>query len=525
MRPLPGVRSQTARSLDRALVAVAAFAALIVLVEVALLLRAGAHPVALVILPAGFAVYVAAGLVAWQRRPSNPMGALMVWTGTAVLFAGFGNTDVPVLDAVGAVTATLALAALIHLVLAFPTGRLDARAARATVTTGYLIATVLQAPAYLLDPRGASPSLAFADLPTVVTATRAAQTIAGGLVTVAAIVILADRLRRADRGHRRMLVPFLGYAIFAIAYTPASAALRTVVVIDPFASAVAQFVVVCALPIVFVIGILRGGFPRTGDLDELGTWLGEAPPSADRLTDVLVRALGDPSARHFVWSEERGVLVDADGMPAGGLDDPRRGWVDISVDGATAGAIGYDAELLPEPSLVAAAGRVVAIAVERERLAADLRATRAAVAESRELLMSAAARDRRRVARELRAGQQDDGRVGHVLTRLITDVDAFLDDLERVAGGEAALDPDLIAVMTRRASRDESSLGALTPRQKQVLALVADGRSNASIAAELFLTEKAVVQHVSRIYDALGLPPDAESHRRVQAVVLYLTAH
>ena len=59
-------------------------------------------------------------------------------------------------------------------------------------------------------------------------------------------------------------------------------------------------------------------------------------------------------------------------------------------------------------------------------------------------------------------------------------------------------------------------------RQQEVLALVAEGLSNASIAARLFLTEKAVVQHVSRIYDALGLTADAESHRRVQAVVRYL---
>ena len=76
--------------------------------------------------------------------------------------------------------------------------------------------------------------------------------------------------------------------------------------------------------------------------------------------------------------------------------------------------------------------------------------------------------------------------------------------------------------MLGRARQQVREVGSLTPRQQEVLALVAEGRSNASIAAKLFLTEKAVVQHVSRIYDALGLAPDADSHRRVQAVVRYL---
>jgi DNA-binding NarL/FixJ family response regulator len=76
--------------------------------------------------------------------------------------------------------------------------------------------------------------------------------------------------------------------------------------------------------------------------------------------------------------------------------------------------------------------------------------------------------------------------------------------------------------MMGRARNADSAVGSLTPRQQEVLALVAEGLSNASIAARLFLTEKAVVQHVSRIYDALGLTADAESHRRVQAVVRYL---
>ncbi len=126
----------------------------------------------------------------------------------------------------------------------------------------------------------------------------------------------------------------------------------------------------------------------------------------------------------------------------------------------------------------------------------------------------------RRYARELLA--DGTGHVGYLLKQRIADIGTFLDDLERVAGGGTALDPDVVAVMVGRARHSEAAISVLTARQQEVLALVAEGRSNAAIAAKLFLTEKAVVQHVSRIYDALGMPRDADSHRRVQAVVRYL---
>lgn len=114
------------------------------------------------------------------------------------------------------------------------------------------------------------------------------------------------------------------------------------------------------------------------------------------------------------------------------------------------------------------------------------------------------------------------GGVGYLLKQRIADIDTFLADLNSVAAGGTVLDPDVVAIMVDRATRTTPAVSGLTPRQREVLALVAEGRSNASIAAALFLTEKSVVQHISRIYDALGLAQDAEAHRRVQAVVKYL---
>ncbi|ADP85028.1 response regulator [Pseudofrankia inefficax] len=112
--------------------------------------------------------------------------------------------------------------------------------------------------------------------------------------------------------------------------------------------------------------------------------------------------------------------------------------------------------------------------------------------------------------------------VGYLLKQQITDVDRLCADVRRVADGGIALDPEVVELMVGRAEAPRSPLGALTARQREVLALIAQGRSNGAIAAKLGVSAKAVVQHVSRIYDALGLPPDPDHHRRVLAAVRFL---
>ena len=113
--------------------------------------------------------------------------------------------------------------------------------------------------------------------------------------------------------------------------------------------------------------------------------------------------------------------------------------------------------------------------------------------------------------------------VGYVLKQRVADVDAFVDDVRRVHGGATILDPVVVATMMNRPRPGEDALHALTARQREVLALMAEGRSNAAIAQRLTITEKAVVRHASHIYDALGIAPSASDHRRVLAVVQYLT--
>lgn len=113
--------------------------------------------------------------------------------------------------------------------------------------------------------------------------------------------------------------------------------------------------------------------------------------------------------------------------------------------------------------------------------------------------------------------------VGYLLKQRVADVAAFCRDIRTVAEGGTVLDPDVVAAMLSRARTGDGVLAGLTPRQTDVFALVAQGRTNTAIARELGVSTKAVVQHVSRIYDHLGLAPGDDDHRRVLAVLRYLT--
>jgi DNA-binding NarL/FixJ family response regulator len=113
--------------------------------------------------------------------------------------------------------------------------------------------------------------------------------------------------------------------------------------------------------------------------------------------------------------------------------------------------------------------------------------------------------------------------LGYLLKQRIGDVEAFCADLRRVAAGGTALDPEVVELMVTRARNQNPELRQLTQRQLEVLALMAQGRSNEAIARELWLTEKAVVKHVSNIYDTLGLGASPDENRRVLAVVQYLS--
>ncbi len=124
-------------------------------------------------------------------------------------------------------------------------------------------------------------------------------------------------------------------------------------------------------------------------------------------------------------------------------------------------------------------------------------------------------------ARELLSDQR--GGVGYLLKDRVMDVGQFVDAVRRVAAGGTVMDPEVVSQLLAKRARDVP-LGRLTPREREVLALMAEGRSNAAVAAGLVVSEKAVSKHIGNIFMKLDLPPSDDDNRRVLAVLTYLNS-
>jgi DNA-binding NarL/FixJ family response regulator len=114
-------------------------------------------------------------------------------------------------------------------------------------------------------------------------------------------------------------------------------------------------------------------------------------------------------------------------------------------------------------------------------------------------------------------------RVGYLLKERVFDVAILLDALRRLSDGETVIDPTIVARLLSRRRRDDP-LARLTPREREVLALVAEGLSNRAIAERLFVTERTVEAHTKQIFEKLGLFDDPTTHRRILAVLAFLRA-
>ncbi len=118
-------------------------------------------------------------------------------------------------------------------------------------------------------------------------------------------------------------------------------------------------------------------------------------------------------------------------------------------------------------------------------------------------------------------GGGDAGGAGYLLKDRVADLDRFVEAVRRVGEGGSALDPEVVGRLLGRARRDDP-LARLTPREREVLGLMAEGRSNTGIAEAMVVTERAVEKHVTNVFSKLGLRSASEDHRRVLAVLAYL---
>jgi signal transduction histidine kinase len=405
----PDRRRAARRTLVVALTQLAAMLVALGLVELVLVLSA--PPVTPRWMPALFPVvagiYLAAGIVAWVRRPSNRLGAIMVAGAAVWIAAGFAGVAAPALIATGLIVATVPLAIVVHMLHAFPSGRLRGSVSRATVLVGYAVCLLLEAPQYLFmaGPDAPSTVLRIAERPELADAASDAQSIIGLTVMVVTTVILARRLRHAAPAQQRALAPLSVYGIVTVLFVPVVPHLRGVFG-DGAAVEVVQLIGLAGIPVAFAVGLLRGGFARTGELQELAAWLG-ADHARPALADALADALGDPSLELQFAVPGTDEHVDRHGRvaqrpPAGS----GRTAVEVMLGDRHVGAIVYDATLIADRSLVAAAGRVVALALANEQLTAELRAGRDRLQRSLARTVEASDVERRRIAGDLHDGLQ-----------------------------------------------------------------------------------------------------------------------
>jgi len=358
--------------------------------------------------------FVGVGLFAWYRRPDNRVGALMVATGFAWLLGVYGLTDPPLLFTVGNLFTSLFVATAIHLLLAFPSGRLRSRFDRWLVGTSYAICTLGFLPVMLtFDPAvegsGAPDNLLLVDADNGFARGWIDGLDVVGIVFLSLVVArLIHHWRGASPPLRRVITPvFLAGGMLMVLL----AALLFVALFDlseriqenGFYVALIPFGLV---PYLFLASLARARMVRGGAVGELVATIGSSAP-VDDLRDALARALNDPSLELAYWLDDASAYVDATGrtveIPTGG---GAKAVSDVRLEGRRVASLIHDSQLLDDPELIEAVGAAAALALQRERLDAELRAKVEALRESRARLLRVGLAERRRLERDLHDGAQ-----------------------------------------------------------------------------------------------------------------------
>jgi signal transduction histidine kinase len=360
--------------------------------------------------------FMGTGVFAWWRRPLNRFGLLMTGVGIAWFLSGLTESNNSTVFTIGSYVEPLYLVIVIQMVLSFPTGRLETFAQRATIAAGYLDVLAVRLPFFLLggnivgDLKGPRPDnvLAVVDAPDLADVFDYTSTFVAVVVLVATLVLLVRKRQAATPPQRRALAPMLwtGLALVGL--------LGIAFVIDVLGlpgrigdvAGLLALVAFAILPFAFLAGLVRSRYSRAGAVGELIERLNN--PEADRsLGLALADALGDRSLKLVYWRPSAGHYVTYDGRP---VELPEAGSgravTEVEREGIRVGAIIHDASLADEPGLVRAVAASAALALENERLEAELRARLDELQTSRSRLVEVSMFERRRLERDLHDGAQ-----------------------------------------------------------------------------------------------------------------------
>jgi PAS domain S-box-containing protein len=398
--------------------------------------------------------FILAGLIGWTRRPQNRTGMLMVAVGFGVLIGVLGEANHPIPFTLGALFGSLFIAAFVHLLLAYPSGRLLSRRARVLVGAGYTIAFLAPlAESMFAAPETCKPH-ACPDNLVLVSHDHAAHVVATTIWTAASVVLFAavvmlllGRWRETTPGLRRILRSVylfggLSIVLLAIGF-----------VITPF-SGVGAIIVSVALiatfttvPFIFLAGLLGTAIARGAGVGAIFSSVPERA-SPGEVQEGLRSALRDETAVVAYWYEEDEHYVDVEGNRLDLPEDTRRRVVTrLDYGDQPVAAIVHDAALLQEPELLEGVANAARIALERDKLLVEVRARAQryrALLQAMPDLMFRISRDGRYIS--YNAPSERDLVNGEVVGKLLWD--RLPTDLaDRVlASGRAALggDPDVI---------------------------------------------------------------------------------
>jgi signal transduction histidine kinase len=361
--------------------------------------------------------FVGTGLFMWWRRPENRLGLYMTGVGFTWLLGSLLASDDGYVFFVGEVCSALPYGFLVQMLLSFPDGRLHSRLERAVAAGVWFAATIMQWLPLLFmqfhtEPgchRCPSNLLLVSDQRQLADALGNAQSALAIVLVAGLIVALVRRWRSLARPQRPALSPVLWTGALALVVLTFALAAKLSGATEPGSETIylIGLIPLAAVPYAFLAGLMQSRFARAAAVSELVARLGAGPEQRRGLREVLADAFGDPSLVLAYWLPERGHYVDAQGHRAQ-LPDPgdARAWTPIERDGAPLAAIVHDAALADERRLLEAAGAAAGLALENERLDAELRARVEELEHSRQRLIEVGLAERRKLERNLHDGAQ-----------------------------------------------------------------------------------------------------------------------